>query len=321
LRESRIASVVVLGLGLFGCVSGPEPAVSPPQAVRPTYELGERWIRNDGIYELTRIQDGRYVFLGGAGREVQLTHDLAIAMAFRGPALLHFSSPPALGWPLGVGQRNTSSGTLRLSGFGWIGVGPAPTTVTVDRYEEVRVPAGTFEAFRITGVATGQDTPLGGHVFRTWYAPEARQLVKGESSTLSVLNFEVVALDPIQGLRRGSLQVILEQPVDQARLTTDRVVVVGKVTGGRGITLVTLTLNAVEVARLDEREQPKTIVRLNQAITLRPGQNVLLITATDATGETHQAARTVFYEPVPKQAGAKTHRVTRTPGFPSRGGL
>jgi hypothetical protein len=194
--------------------------------------------------------------------------------------------------------------------------------LAVDAYEEVRVPAGTFKAFRITGSLRGLgDSIFDGTTFRSWYAPEVRQLVKGESLRISVLNFEVVALDSNRLVQRPPLQVVLEEPADQARLTTDRVLVVGKVTSGRGIRLVTLTLNAVEVARLEEREEPKTIVRLNHAVTLRPGQNVLLVTATDAAGETHQAARTVFCEPAPKQVGAGTRWTTSAPTAPSRGGL
>jgi hypothetical protein len=44
-----------------------------PQAERPTYTLGERWIRSDGVYDLIRIEDGRYIFAAGVDRQIHLT--------------------------------------------------------------------------------------------------------------------------------------------------------------------------------------------------------------------------------------------------------
>jgi hypothetical protein len=313
MRKSRVALAVVLGMTLFGCASGPDPASPPPRAERPTYELGERWIRSDGIYDLTRIEDDRYVFTSSGGREIQLNRDLAISKVAAGQGFLQFVARPSLSWPLQLGQTSSVQGPVLRANLGrnpaatdFGGNLPVQTTLSVDAYEEIRVAAGTFKAFRISVAIQSLGDRFGGNRFRFWYAPEVRQLVKGESLFLSGMNFEVVALEPNSEARRPPLQAILEEPADQARVTADRVLVVGKVTGGQGITLVTLTLNAVEVARLDEGAEPKAIVRLNHAVTLRPGQNVLLVTATDAAGETRQAARTVFYEPVPRQASTAT---------------
>jgi len=44
-------------------------AAEPPRADLPTYALGEKWIRSDGLYELVRVEDGLYVFTSGQGRE------------------------------------------------------------------------------------------------------------------------------------------------------------------------------------------------------------------------------------------------------------
>ena len=200
MRGSRAALAALFGLALvglnfIGCVSAPEPAAPPPRAERPVYELGEKWIRNDGLYELTRIDEGRYVFSGGAGREIRLTRDLVVGEV-TGPRFLQFLSPPLLSWPLQLGQKSSSLGLVTSHAAVLGGSGQLQTTLTVDRYEEVRVPAGTFKAFRISGAVEGYYVPLGGHVFRAWYAPDARQLVKAESLTLTPLNFQVVALDP-----------------------------------------------------------------------------------------------------------------------------
>ena len=127
---------------------------------------------------------------------------------------------------------------------------------------------------------------------RLWYAPELGQIVKAESRELSPLNFEVVALEREAP---APLRVTLETPANRVRVTDPRIQVTGRVSSGAGVRRVVVTLNAVEVARLEEAP-PRPVIRLNVPVTLRRGQNVLLVTAEDTTGETIQEARTVFYD-------------------------
>src|SRR5262245_15505478 len=217
MRAHRAALAALLGVVLVGCASTPEPAAPPLLAERPIYELGEKWIRNDGLYELTRIEENRYVF-SGPGREIHLTRDLVVS-AVTGVRFLEFVSPPSLNWPLQVGQRGGSVGSIRFyaENYGFLNMaGSSWTTLTVDAYEDVRVPAGIFKAFRISGVIGGGVRDLGGRAFRAWYAPEARQLVKAESLALDPLNFQVVAFEPSQQTQRAPLTVTLEEPADQA---------------------------------------------------------------------------------------------------------
>jgi len=49
-----------------------------PRAERPTYALGEKWIRNDGVFDLIRVEKDGYVFAAGGGREVHLSKDLML---------------------------------------------------------------------------------------------------------------------------------------------------------------------------------------------------------------------------------------------------
>jgi hypothetical protein len=44
-----------------------------PRAERRTYTLGERWIRSDGVYDLIRVENGRYIFAAGVDRQIHLT--------------------------------------------------------------------------------------------------------------------------------------------------------------------------------------------------------------------------------------------------------
>jgi uncharacterized caspase-like protein len=296
----RSALIGFLVFGSLGCATSLDPAKPPPRAERPTYSLGEKWIRNDGVYELIRIEDDRYIFSAGRDREIHLTRDLFPATVVKGVRTLVFSPPPPLPWPLEVGKVNTGSGVV-VDLFG-----SSVFASRVVAYENVRVPAGTFKAFRISVDASyrrGADDHL---VLTAWYAPELRQLVKTESRLFGTLNesgvpdrlrlqdFQVVALDQAT---RAPLRVALESPPDQAHVTGEALAVSGKATSGRGVVRVTVTLNAMEVARLEPPDGPNRIVRVDLSVTLRPGQNVLLVTATDASGETSQEARTVFFDP------------------------
>jgi hypothetical protein len=116
-------------------------------------------------------------------------------------------------------------------------------------------------------------------------------------------DWEVVALDRPA---LAPLQVALEQPLDQSRVSSERLVVAGKVSGGKGVARVLTTLNGAEVFTQEEGRSANTDVTLNFPITLREGKNVLLITAADPEGYTVQAARTLFYdqstEPTPPAA-------------------
>jgi len=63
MRGVGTALVALVLCALAGCTAGPGragPAASGPRAERPTYQLGDRWVRDDGLYELIRIEDDRY---------------------------------------------------------------------------------------------------------------------------------------------------------------------------------------------------------------------------------------------------------------------
>ena len=79
-----------------------------PQAERPTYAVGERWVRNDGVFELIRIEGEHYVFAASADRQVHLTRDLMVARIQKGMSLLEFDPPPKVSWPLEVGRSGAS---------------------------------------------------------------------------------------------------------------------------------------------------------------------------------------------------------------------
>ena len=125
-----------------------------------------------------------------------------------------------------------------------------------------------------------------------WYAPEVRQYVKAETGYWP--QFEVVAMDPAE---TESLRIALVAPKDQATIApTDPAVLTGRVTSGKGVSRVVVTVNGETVATQLPEGGPKRSVALKVPLTLRDGKNVVLVTATDANGTSTQEARTVVYE-------------------------
>lgn len=158
-----------------------------PRAERPTYAIGEKWHRADGTFELTAIEPDRHVFKAPGGQEIHLSPDFTVARTLRGGTVeVEFLPPIPLEWPLVVGKSGTSRGS-------WVWGRSAPASVafswTVEAYEDVRVPAGTFKAFRILQSWGGLSGGLSGGQTHgklvAWYVPDVRQWVKSEVREVS----------------------------------------------------------------------------------------------------------------------------------------
>jgi hypothetical protein len=305
-RVSRVLKLffgftLLAGLGLATVSADPAP---PPRAERPTYAVGEKWIRTDGEYELIRIEGDRYVFSAGAGRGIELTKDLAIAKVRRGEDELAFDPPPKLTWPLEIGK----SGRNQVTWYRSWNVGKLPSVTyswKVEAHENVQTFAGRFTAFRIAHSLSWRSRKGGKgketnheRSFVTWYAPEVRQFVKAEAGEqtegegINFLAFQVLTVDQPN---LAPLQVVLREPKEQSRVSTEGITVTGKATGGKGVSRLTVSLNGQEVARQEEKAG-KSEVPIEVALTLEAGKNVLLVTATDPDGVSQQEARTLFYD-------------------------
>ncbi len=311
MSEVRGALIFLVGLALTACVTlsevglptrGAGSSTTKPRAERPTYSLGDRWIRYDGSYELVRIENDRYVFSAGFGAaEVHLTKNLGLARAQRSGYVFELNPPPEPTWPLEVGKFGVILSTVRTpsnpSGF------PARFTWSVDAYEDVAVVAGTFKAFKISFVMTAAGPFAGGQSWKNelvlWYAPEVQQYVKSSYNFPGMLNFQVVLID-----RPASepLAIALVAPKDQAKVTSEEVALSGKVISGKGLAHLSVTLNGDEIARPDETflrgvaGKELALESVLPKIKLREGKNVLLVTAVDPDGTSRQEARSLFYE-------------------------
>jgi uncharacterized caspase-like protein len=173
-------------------------AADKPKAERPVYNVGDKWIRTDGIYVLVRIDKDIYVFSAGGGKEIHLSRNLGISkIILDGRTELDLEPPPHLSWPLTVGKWGVTRGLWRsapprpLVNF----TGNITVTWQVDAYEDVVTPAGTFSAFRITqkietiqGLSGGSGQQFGQVLL--WYAPDVQRFVKAQGN-LNGLNWDL----------------------------------------------------------------------------------------------------------------------------------
>ena len=107
-RVAYVTTLAVLGLSaaLVAAPTLPVEAAPPSdkiRAERPVYQVGDKWVRTDGAYELVRINKDVYVFAAGAGNEFHLTKDLNIVkIVLAGRTEFDVDSPPKFTWPLEV---------------------------------------------------------------------------------------------------------------------------------------------------------------------------------------------------------------------------
>ena len=274
-------------LALAGLVLAAPALAQQPSAERPTYALGDKWIRNDGAFELVRIEGDEYVFAAGPRQEVRLSRNLGVSRVMSGRGTVEFSPALDLDWPLRVGASGAAKGqwsTPRSEGWRGIRVG-----WRVEAYEDLSLPAGAIKAFRIA-YALSLGGSRGQRSITLWYAPEAHRFVRASSPDVVGFNYVVVSLE-----RPEPLTVALAAPGEGARTAAAEAPLRGKVTSDSGVTRVVVTVNGVEVHRQDERAAPKE-VPLALVLKLREGRNVVLVSATDAGGETREEARTLVYE-------------------------
>jgi Caspase domain len=300
---TRSPAALALPVALAWLLGAVTASAQKPSAERPSYDVGARWLLNDGAYDLVRATGDVYFFSAGPNRQIQLTRDLGIYQMLRdGNVAWQLDPPPPIKWPLQVGKWGiVYNAVLRSREY------PSGLSVNftweVKAYESVQVPGGTYQAFRIVYFAEYIGDPLrrsGGLPGRQswtlvlWYAPEARQIVKAEGSGLRGVDFQLVAADTVAS---APPQVVLNDPKDQVRVSSAEARVGGKVTAGAGVARVTASLNGIEIFTRSERTPPPREVGLTFPLPLREGKNVLLVTATDARGQSRQEARVIFRDP------------------------
>lgn len=304
----------------------PVPGASAPRAERPTYKVGDKWIRSDGPYELTRVDRDVYIFTAGAGREFRLTRDLGVARIVLDDRIeFDFDPAPVFTWPLEVGKWGVVRATLRsapprpLANF----TGAIRVAWRVEAYEDVQVAGARLKAFRISQKIETEPTSFGSgqHVgqFSLWYAPDVQRYVKAQGDVPG-LDWELTGTDkpgapPVMAAPPAppplappppisppvakpsadteAPKVAINYPPAGARVEGEEIVVLGLVTDNVGVERVQVTVNGVEVPQPRDIDVTGRGVAIRAPAKLRPGDNVIEITATDKAGNVAQAVRTV----------------------------
>jgi hypothetical protein len=179
--RKQLRSALFIAAAMFSA------AASAQQADRPPIEVGDRW-EFVVWYSVPATTPNRIWIVTGTahdgidatenGEPLRLTVDLGV---LDGPTQAS-SNPRPLDFPLTVGKRweydNRWTFKPKRS------KGSARVDVVVAAYESVRVPAGTFDAFRLesrerlSGMSP-INSRYDGETTRTyWYAPAARAIVK-----------------------------------------------------------------------------------------------------------------------------------------------
>src|SRR3972149_2911968 len=124
MRLRKALGVPTTILALASLVLAASALAQQPSAERPTYALGDKWIRNDGACELVRIEGDEYVFAAGPRHEVRLSRNLGVSRVVSGRGAVEFSPALDVDWPLRVGASGAAKGrwnTPRTGGGGGVG--------------------------------------------------------------------------------------------------------------------------------------------------------------------------------------------------------
>lgn len=181
----RLSSVAMcLALAVFAGQSVAQ------KADRPAVKVGDRWTF-EAHAQPSGVRQPSHTWVIGSvtpariegtdnGRPLVLTPELNILQS----ADKQHADQRLLSFPLAIGKHWSFTDHFGLLGFQT----SARDTVSVEviAHEEVRVPAGEFEAFRLEAKGTRVTPSYTGEIRWTyWYAPAARAIVKAEFRQIS----------------------------------------------------------------------------------------------------------------------------------------
>lgn len=191
-----LLAVLVLSMGLAGCESS---GVSRTVQIgeRPTWNAGDSWTYRgrgpSGTFNVTRkvlregVFEGREAYeVDAGGTHYWYTKQLGYLARTKGDETTRLARPPEdWQWPIQVGKQwsaivawidrtDTQQQTYTLTSV-W----------TVEAYEEVKTPAGTFKAFKVTRreIESGASQEF-------WYSPEVKSWIKIRGANTADGNYE-----------------------------------------------------------------------------------------------------------------------------------
>ena len=192
---------VMTGFGYAEDNNNPPPDYKGQIAEKPILKKGDHWDfnrRNKTLsYEFLEEKDGLLIFMVGwegekKGKETR-TPELNFIKGY------NESCDPYRGpykFPLYVGRKwnyTHSSSKYKQGTTGEVSV--IDSTVKVVSYEQVKVPAGTFWAFKIEENRSVRGASGRGYYVTTWYSPEVKNSIKSEEDN-DVWNRELLKFTP-----------------------------------------------------------------------------------------------------------------------------
>ncbi|MDA8339178.1 MAG: hypothetical protein M0Z70_07755 [Nitrospiraceae bacterium] len=204
--------LVMLGSGYASDKDKPPTDYQGPIAERPKLVKGDRWeyTRRDQVisFEFAGEENGNLVFYvqwnGGGKMKNIRTPDLNFIKEFNKKGEIVEECNPykgALRFPLWIGKKwSYTFTTTKLAEHGGAGeLADRDSDVKVVSYEQIKVPAGTFWAFkieehRVTRGARGPKARLG-YNSTVWYSPEVKNIIKVEEDK-EVYNRDLIKYIP-----------------------------------------------------------------------------------------------------------------------------
>ena len=199
-----LLAVLVVSMGLAGCESS---GVSRTVQIgeRPTWNAGDSWTYRgrgpSGTFNVTRkvlregVFEGREAYeVDAGGTHYWYTKQLGYLARTKGDETTRLARPPEDG-RLTVGCAGSTDTWIRIEApaiVAWIDRTDTQqqtytlTSVwTVEAYEEVKTPAGTFKAFKVTRreIESGASQEL-------WYSPEVKSWIKIRGANTADGNYE-----------------------------------------------------------------------------------------------------------------------------------
>lgn len=120
-------------------------------------------------------------------------------------------------------------------------------------------------------------------------------------SEASPLKVEGPASIPTTAIGRGRPEVTINYPEDRAKIASETVTLAGIVTAPNGIARVSITVNGTEIPAprgITVTPTATKTIPMSIPIPLQPGENVIVLTVFDESGEASQAVRTIYRERV-----------------------
>jgi len=190
-----LLAVLAVALSLAGCESG---GISRTVHLgeRPTWVVGDSWTYRgrgpNGPYTVTRKVVSEGLFEGRDCYQIQAgdsrywyTKQLGYLARTNGDKTVRLSAPPEdWQWPIQTGKQWSATVT-------WTDSGEQTRTFVltgvwlVEAYEEVKTPAGTFKAFKVSRreIESGASQDF-------WYSPQVKGWVKMRGTNTADGNYE-----------------------------------------------------------------------------------------------------------------------------------